>query len=220
MLFFTKRKRRKNHLVQQKPKQVNLKDESQKAGGSISLSDNQDCNYFQKDSLNNSSSLTLTWSLEICSSTSDGANSLPDYLKSVKLARESDSYSIDETHFYYYINDISSYLESDKHDVELEDEIKVELCFYESSTISNNNNEKTHSNVIVAAEYCLYDYDNKENAICSNHGIYVTDVCDTDSDNQQDIELPPATIDYLPRTHHTYKFGSRVFVSFVVVESV
>ena len=66
----------------------------------------EDCSiYYYHD--DEEDALQLQWSIEFCGSDADGV--LSDYVKSVTKAHSSDSYSMDDTTFYYTV-DSSSYL--------------------------------------------------------------------------------------------------------------
>ena len=153
----------------------------------------------------------LEFSLKFCDTTSVNYiknTTLSDYLKNVTFDTESDydniieSYRIDDTHFYYHAGGIDekNYNESSK----------ITLCF---------DDDTSSTQIVSETEFCMIiENDDSHDGsgsgsgsnskaskpLCTRRGIFVTDICGLDSDARLNSNLPPSSIDFIPRSGDSY----------------
>ena len=166
-------------------------------GGSGHKSSSEDENSECQFDLGGETEQSLQWSLQIC----NGSYDLSNYLKSVSLGNEQDSYSIDENNFYYQINDVSDHLNADRNNTN--NSGIVTLCFHD------DNVEETVK-FVAKTQYC-FDYESTNNGesinVCSNRGVFITDVCGLDSPIRHKKGTPHTGIDFVPQKYKTTKLS-------------
>ena len=176
-----------------------------------SENENSECEFIIN--LSGKTEQSLQRSLQIC----NGSYDLSNYLKSVSLGNEQDSYFIDENNFHYQINDVNDHLNVDRNNNTNNSGI-VTLCFHD------DNVEETVK-FVAKTQYCFdYEITNNNNNngvsinVCSNRGVFITDVCGLDSPIRHKKGSPHTGIDFVPQKYKTNKLGQKLLLYYIILQ--